>query len=56
MTYEELFDKIEELRGTYNAFAIAIDGMAGAGRRRSPRIFPKNTGLPLSTSTISVCP
>ena len=47
MTYEELFDKIEELRGTYNAFAIAIDGMAGAGKTALAAYLSKKYGAPV---------
>ncbi len=47
MTYEELFDKIEELRGTYNAFAIAIDGMAVAGKTTLAAHLSKKYGAPV---------
>lgn len=47
MTYEELNEKIDELRGTYNAFAIAIDGMAGAGKTILAAHLSKKYGAPV---------
>ena len=47
MNYEELFAKIEELRGTYNAFAVAIDGMAGAGKTTLAAYLSKKYGAPV---------
>ena len=47
MTYEELFEKIEELRGTYNAFAVAIDGMARAGKTTLAACLSRKYGAPV---------
>mgnify|MGYP004636685869 CR=1 FL=1 len=47
MTYDELFGKMEELRGTYNAFAVAIDGMAGAGKTTLAAYLSKKYGAPV---------
>ena len=47
MTYDELFGKMEELRGTYNAFAVAIDGMAGAEKTTLAAYLSKKYGAPV---------
>lgn len=47
MTYEELIDTIEELRKTYNAFAVAIDGMTSAGKTTLAAHLSKKYGAPV---------
>ena len=45
--YEELMDKIEELCCMFNAFAIAIDGMACAGKTELAAHLSKKFGAPI---------
>ena len=47
MTYRELLDTIEELKKTYNAFAVAIDGMTGAGKTALAAHLSKKYGAPV---------
>lgn len=47
MTYQELLDTIEELKTTYNAFAVAIDGMTGAGKTALAAHLSKKFGAPV---------
>lgn len=47
MTYRELLDTIEELKKTYNAFAVAIDGMTGAGKTALAAHLSKKFGAPV---------
>ena len=47
MTYQELLDTIEELKKTYNAFAVAIDGMTGAGKTALAAHLSKKFGAPV---------
>lgn len=47
MTYEELFETIDELRRTYNAFAVAIDGQARAGKTTLAAYLSKKYGAPV---------
>ena len=47
MTYRELLDTIEELKKTYNAFAVAIDGMTGAGKTALDAHLSKRFGAPV---------
>ena len=45
--YEELMDQIEELCCTFNAFAIAIDGMALAGKTDLAAHLSRKFGAPI---------
>lgn len=47
MTYEELFETIDTLRKTYNAFAVAIDGQARAGKTTLAAYLSKKYGAPV---------
>jgi uridine kinase len=47
ITYEELIERIEKLRHIYNAFAIAIDGMAYAGKTTLAAHLSQKYGAPV---------